>query len=215
MSDTIKLKPVAQMGATLLAGELAIDEAGRALYLDAGSGPVAIPLDIGAIPAAPRPADPRAILVLGASGPEWDVLQSSGGGPAISDVPGWFVPGAFFQRGFQAVNVTATTLPTAVLAPFELTEDVAVRQLLVIPEAGASVDFHFGITDASGVVLASFTGNALAGMVDQMCDVVLTAGRYFTYLYVASALNFQSLGYSHPWLPATALTEHMVLLRLN
>lgn len=213
-ANTITLTPVSQMGSSLRPGEIAIDEAGRALYIDAGSGPVAVPLDQGAIPARPRPTDPRAILVLGAEGPDWDVLRSSGGGPSVADVPGWFIPGAFAQRGLLTVNVTATNLATAVTAPFELTEDVTIRQLLVIPEA-QNIDVHFGITDAAGVVLAQFTVNANAGAIDQLCEVTLTAGRYLTYLYVVSALNIQSLGYSHPWLPATALVEHMVFLRLN
>jgi hypothetical protein len=213
--NTIKLKPVGQMGGSLLPGELVIDEAGRKLYLDDGvHGPQPIPLDFGAIPAKPKPADPSAILVLGAGGPEWDVLQSTGGGPAISDVPGWFVPGAFFSRGFQTVHVTANSLATAITAPFELTEDVSIRRLLVIP-AAANVIYHFGIARVDGTVLATFSANGNAGWQQQMLDLPLSTGRYLTFLYAASALDFQSLGYSHPWQASAGDVEHMVLLRLN
>lgn len=214
MADTIKLKPVDQMGASLLPGELVIDEAGRVLYLDDGvAGPLAIPLDFGAIPAAPRPLDNRAILVLGAEGPEWAVLQSTGGGPTISDVPGWFVPGAFFARDWQTITVGAT-LETAFFSPFALTEDVSIRRLLVVPNGG-SLTYHFGIADLNGNILVAKTANAASGYQQASVEVPLTVGRYQTFLYADAAMDFRSLGYTHPWLPKTAHVEHPVLLRLN
>lgn len=213
--NTIKLKPADQLG-LLAPGEFAIDEAGRALYLDLNGVPTAIPLDRGPLPPKPRPADPSAILVLGLGGPEWDVLTGPGGGVPIDNVPGWFVPSGAYLTSATPINVIATTKPTARTTAFEVTEDIIVRRMLIMPEEGNDVNFTFGIaTEVGRVSVVEFTTNANAGKLEQECFVLLTAGRYVSYVFVESPLNFTGHGYAHPWLAPATPTQHLVFLRLN
>jgi hypothetical protein len=214
MTDTIKLKPADQLG-LLAPGEFAIDEAARKLYLDKDGVPTAIPLDRGPLPPKPRPADPAAILTLGLNGPEWTVLTGPGGGVPIDNVPGWFVPSGAYLTAETTINVTATTRLAARQTFFEVSEDIIVRHLLILPEEGNDVDFTFGIANSNGTSLADFTTNANAGKLVQECFILLTAGRYSSYVYAESALNFTGHGYVHPWSAPDTPVQHLVFLRLN
>lgn len=212
--NTIKLKPADQLG-LLAPGEFAIDEAGRALYLDLNGTPTAIPLDRGPLPPRPRPANPAAILVLGLGGPEWDVLTGAGGGVPIDNVPGWFVPSGAYLTAATPINVIATTKPTARTTAFEVSEDIVVRRMLIMPEEGNDVNFTFGIATEGGASVVEFTTNANAGKLEQECFVPLTAGRYHSYVFVETPLNFTGHGYAHPWTAPAQPTQHLVFLRLN
>jgi hypothetical protein len=214
--DTIKLKPADQILGVLAPGEFAIDEVARELWLDKkGLGPRAIPLDRGPLPPKPRPANPAAVLTLAVDGPAWTVLTGPGGGDPVDNVPGWFVPSGAPITPAQPVNVTGTTRAGAYTTFFDVSEDLLVRRMLVMPAEGNDVNFTFGIADANGVSLVEFSTNANAGTLAQDTFFTLTAGRYHSYVFVETALVFTGCGFAHPWLPAETPTQHIVFLRLN
>lgn len=217
MTDNmIKLKPVDQILGALAPGEFAIDEAGRELWLEkSGLGPRAIPLDRGPLPPKPRPANPTAVLTLASDGPAWTVLTGPGGGDPIDNVPGWFVPSGAPITPAQTINVINPTRIGAYTTYFEVSEDILVRRMLIMPEEGNDVNFTFGIADDSGTSVVEFSTNANAGTLEQDTFFTLTAGRYHSYVYVETPLNFTGCGYAHPWLPTETPTQHIVFLRLN
>lgn len=213
----IKLKPAAQMGGTLEPGELAIDEAGRKLYIEPANGLRVIPLDRVPVPPPPATADPRMVLLSHADGPAYGLLSAGSGGRSILTEPGWFAPGIALTSTLKDIDVTSTAQ-----APYAQYVDVAqpiyLRRLLVMPKGGQVGNYAFGLAQEDGTPIIQFNGQAENGWVVQPCERILQAGRYRTYLEVVDPLVFQGFSGQQQWNPLPGdlhTTDHIIFLRLN
>ena len=120
MNDTIKLKDGTTPPNTLTPGELAIDEAGRLLYLKTHRGAVAIPLDRMAL----EPADENAsseVYVWRSTLIGERVVLGGGGGANYRDDRHWRVFG-LAPRTIGSSNVGVTAL-------FDITYPTVIRTL--------------------------------------------------------------------------------------
>lgn len=213
----IKLKPAAQMGATLDPGEFAIDGPARRLYIDPGSGPRPIPLDRQPVPPPPAQPDPRMVLLWGPDGPEFDILTAGSGGRGILDEPGWFAPGVALSGLMK--DVTVSNPPSdPYYQMIDVAEPILIRRFLVMPKGGQSGSFVFGLADEGGTPILQLNGLAQSGWSTPDLAFALPGGRYRAYIGVAAPLIFQGYAGQAQWVSpkANLLTnDHLLFLRLN
>lgn len=199
MDDIIRLKDASQIETHGLArGEMALDEAGRRLFISSeGTGSVEeIPLEAGVVPTATQAdIDDATILVMGASGPTYGVLTTGAGGATLDGGAGrWTVPGVI-----PTAVVDDFTIGTLYEVMFEINEPTHISALRVCPVAGRDILFEYGIRLPTGEEYYRHTESAYAGPVDVFAEIQLPIGRYIMFVQVEDALEFQGVVGFRPW----------------
>ncbi len=194
MPDIIKLKPHAQLtGDDLAPGEIAIDEAGRALYIDRGDShpPEPIPLDVIPVPPAPEETPENAVAVLGGDGTEYRPYTTGGGGRPLGE--GWLTPGVL------CTHFTTRNANLRIEAVFELPHTTHLIGMRMHPAAGIDIQVTWGIAEMDDDVIVDDLTSAYAGAAEIIINETLPPGRYKVFVDAELAHDFQCLAGVAPW----------------